>query len=167
MNEVRLPLAGSPTDGLLPSLRDELRARFPRPSIAVVDARDVDGGGAFELVRRVAERRGLDVGALKVRARSRAGAEQQGDRLFGSVDVLPRAIDEACARMPSAVGCLVFGGAAVVALRRPDVSVFVTHGIPTTDLGADLRSVIYRCELIVPSLDDGLVDALLARLTGH
>jgi len=159
---VRLPLAGDePVE--LPPVDDALRLAFGAPCIAVVGVERGLAEGALEVLRGACASSAVRHAELHAVLASREGARHEPPRLEASLPEMPAALLDAERRLP-AHALVLSSGVALVAIRRPTVSILVTRGRSPGDWRIDVRSVRHRFELIVPELEPALARELVVRL---
>ncbi len=159
---VRLPLAGDePVE--LPPVDDALRLAFAAPSIAVVGVERGLVEGALEVLRGACVASGVRHAELHAVLASREGVRHEPPRLEASLLEMPAGLLEAERRLASHELVLA-SGVALVAIRRPTVSILVTRGRGPSDWRIDVRSVRHRFELIVPELEPALARELVVGL---
>lgn len=161
---LRLPLLAE-EPGEIPPIDDALRMPFSVRTLGLVATRKAGLDAARANLAAAAAARGLRHAELEVSVREgRAEQSASGsiERLSGPLLELPERLAAIDARL--SVELLVAIGAAVVAIRAPQVSVLVTSGLPSSEWDASVRSVRSRFDLVVPELDAQLARELVARL---
>jgi hypothetical protein len=159
---VRLPLAATDPEEL-PPVDDALRLPFEKPSLAVVGVEPGLVERALAALREACAGAGRKVAEVHAVLAAREGARLDGDRVHASLFEVPEALLRA-ERALQAHDLVLASGVALVAIRRPTVSILVTRGRAAGDWPMDVRSVRHRFELIVPELDAALARELVARL---
>lgn len=152
MAAVRLPVVGAPSiearAEAIPTLDDSLRRPFAIPTIALV----ATSARALASARGVLEHAAVALGKRVVSLTLDAPLLELPAKLLERERALHGA------------ELLITTGAAIVAIRRPRVSILVTDRRAPSEWGADVRSVRDRIDLLVPELDPILARELLARL---
>ncbi|MBX7196650.1 MAG: hypothetical protein K1X94_31650 [Sandaracinaceae bacterium] len=165
MSRLRLPLLGA-EPGEIPPIDDALRVPFATPSIALVASPTADGVGARDALRealRAAGRASIELEVVVSDGPARVSRTELGHRIDAPLLEIPDAL-AAIDRSLSPGTCVLATGAAVVAVRRPTVSILVTGGAPPSEWGLEARSVRERFELVVPGVDTVLARELVARV---
>lgn len=159
---VRLPLA--PTDPEeLPPVDDSLRLPFERPSLALVGVEEGLAERALAVLRDASAAAGRSFAEVHAVLSTREGVRREGARVEASLLEMPEALLAAERALPPH-DLVLATGVALVAIRRPSVSILVTRGRAPGDWPMDVRSVRHRFELVVPELDVALARELVARL---
>lgn len=148
----RLPVVGAPSiearAEVIPEIDEALRRPFAMPAV-----------GLLATSARV-----LAVSLVTLEAAAQAlGRRTATLSLDAPLLELPAKILEREAMLRD-VDVLITTTAAIVAIRRPRLSILVTDRRVPSEWGADVRSVRDRVDLVVPELDPVLARELLSRL---
>ena len=151
MGAVRLPIVGAPSieakAEAIPAIDEALRRPFAIPTMGLVAAHARALAQSIVVLESAAHALGRRVATLGLEA---------------PLLELPRLILEREAALRD-VDLLIVTGA-IVAIRKPRVSILVTDRRVPSEWGADVRSLRERIDLVVPEIDPFLARELITRL---